>query len=169
MSDTYNRAILIMSAILFVSLLTGGVFLGIKLLSNTPRTIEIKEMEAPDYTFTVNLSGAVVSPGSYPASAEDTLFSILSSAGINTDADTQYININIPYKNRSYEPQKVNINRAEAWLLEALPEIGSTRAKAIVAYRNVQGPFKSYDDLLKVEGITAAILRRISPLITLED
>lgn len=169
MSDTHNRAILIICAILLASLLAGGVFLGIKLLSNSPRPIEIKEMGTPCYTFTVNLSGAVVSPGSYPATAEDTVLSLLSSAGISEDADINYININIPYKNKSNEPQKVNVNRAEAWLLEALPEIGTTKAKAIVAYRDVHGPYRSYDDLLKVEGITTAVLQRISPLITLGD
>ena len=65
--------------------------------------------------------------------------------------------------------QKIDINRAEAWLLEALPGIGQTRAQAIVDYRNENGPFKRIKDLLKVEGIGQGTLDGIEGFITVSD
>lgn len=47
----------------------------------------------------------------------------------------------------------VNINTATQTELEALPEVGPVRAKAIIDYRTKNGPFKSNEDLIKVEGI----------------
>ena len=47
----------------------------------------------------------------------------------------------------------VNINTATQTELEALPEVGPVRAKAILDYRAKNGPFKSADDLKKVEGV----------------
>lgn len=48
----------------------------------------------------------------------------------------------------------VDINSATAdELAAALTGVGSTRAQAIVAERKAHGPFKSADDLVRVEGI----------------
>ena len=47
----------------------------------------------------------------------------------------------------------VNINTATQSELEALPEVGPARAKAIIDYRAKNGPFKTNEDLIKVEGI----------------
>ena len=47
----------------------------------------------------------------------------------------------------------VNINTATQSELEALPEVGPARAKAIIDYRTKNGPFKSNEDLIKVDGI----------------
>jgi competence protein ComEA len=66
-------------------------------------------------------------------------------------------------------PQKVNINRAEAWLLGALPGIGEVRAQAIIDYRQQNGPFRSTNELLKVAGIGTATYERIKDLITVAD
>lgn len=47
----------------------------------------------------------------------------------------------------------VNINTASQAELEGLNGIGPVKAKAIVDYRQKNGPFKSVDDLKKVNGI----------------
>ncbi|MBI2849424.1 MAG: helix-hairpin-helix domain-containing protein, partial [Chloroflexi bacterium] len=65
--------------------------------------------------------------------------------------------------------QKVDINRAEAWLLEALPGIGETLAKRIVDFRRKNGPFRSTEELLKVPGIGTSAYERIRGLITVGE
>jgi len=47
----------------------------------------------------------------------------------------------------------VDINSADAQTLQTLDGIGPSKAQAIVAYRQANGPFKSVDDLGKVQGI----------------
>lgn len=47
----------------------------------------------------------------------------------------------------------VNINTASVEQLTELNGIGEAKAKAIVAYRNEHGPFKSVDQLANVKGI----------------
>ena len=55
----------------------------------------------------------------------------------------------------------VDLNRASAEELDALPGIGPSTAAAIVSYRAQIGPFASIDDLLKVRGIGPAKLDAI--------
>jgi comEA protein len=66
-------------------------------------------------------------------------------------------------------PQKIDINRAEAWLLEALPGIGPSKAQAIIAYRQQNGGFKHIIEVTEVEGIGPAIYEDIKDLITAGD
>ncbi len=47
----------------------------------------------------------------------------------------------------------VNINSATKEQLEALNGIGPVKAQAIIDYRKKNGPFKSLEDVMKVEGI----------------
>jgi competence protein ComEA len=61
----------------------------------------------------------------------------------------------------------VNINTAdEETLVAELKGIGIKRAKAILAYRNEHGPFKSIDDLAKVKGISKRIVDKNRSKIT---
>lgn len=49
---------------------------------------------------------------------------------------------------------QVDINHADArTLAESLSGVGLTKAEAIVAYRNDNGPFERIEDLAKVKGI----------------
>ena len=60
------------------------------------------------------------------------------------------------------EPQAlININTADAALLETLPGIGPALAQAIVAYRSEHGPFSSAEELLAVSGIGESKLSSI--------
>lgn len=57
--------------------------------------------------------------------------------------------------------QKVDLNGADAATLQKeLAGVGEAKAKAIVAYRETNGPFASVDELLEVKGIGKAILDR---------
>ncbi len=47
----------------------------------------------------------------------------------------------------------VNVNTADLEALSLLYQIGPERARRIVAYREAHGPFRSFPDLLRVEGI----------------
>jgi competence protein ComEA len=63
-------------------------------------------------------------------------------------------------KNISYPiSANVNINTADVETLVAeLKGIGPKKGKAIIAYRNEHGPFKSIDDLIKIKGISKRIV-----------
>ena len=57
--------------------------------------------------------------------------------------------------------EPVNINTADATALaKALDGIGPAKAKAIVSYREKNGPFKSVDQLAMVEGITQKLIEK---------
>jgi competence protein ComEA len=60
----------------------------------------------------------------------------------------------------------INLNTATMEELDALPYIGQVRASEIIDYRQVHGPFKRIEDILKVYGITQEIFDRIKDLIT---
>ena len=66
-------------------------------------------------------------------------------------------------------PQKINLNRAEDWLLEALPGIGKEKAQAIIDYRLKHGPFRSINELTKVSGIGTKTLEQVKPLISVAN
>jgi competence protein ComEA len=63
----------------------------------------------------------------------------------------------------------IDINRASAKELEALPSIGPVTAQAIVDYRTANGPFRAVEEIVKVKGIGPATLEKIKPLITVGD
>ena len=116
------------------------------------------------------ISGAVVAPGIYDVRASDRLEDLVKAAGgVTSQADSNQIKLVIPRANASSSPQKININTADTWLLEALPGIGETLAKAIVGYRKQNGPFRFTEDVTKVRGITHRIYEMIQNLITVGE
>ena len=60
----------------------------------------------------------------------------------------------------------LDLNAATAADLETLPGIGPTTAAAIVAYRDLHGPFASVDDLADVAGIGPSKLAALQGLVT---
>ena len=64
---------------------------------------------------------------------------------------------------------KINLNSADAWLLEALPGIGEIKAQAIIDYRQQNGLFKNTAELIKVDGIGLDLYDQIKHLITVCD
>jgi len=57
--------------------------------------------------------------------------------------------------------EMININTATAEELDKLPEIGPTKAKAIVDYRAANGKFASIQDIMKVSGIKEGTFAKI--------
>ena len=51
------------------------------------------------------------------------------------------------------QDSRVNINTADESQLTTLTGIGATRAKAIIAYREENGPFATIEDIMNVQGI----------------
>ena len=51
------------------------------------------------------------------------------------------------------QDSRVNINTADESQLTTLTGIGATRAKAIIAYREENGPFAAIEDIMNVQGI----------------
>lgn len=60
----------------------------------------------------------------------------------------------------------VDVNTAGLDELMALPGIGQTRAQAILADREANGPYRYPEDLIRVKGIGEGILSRILDQIT---
>lgn len=61
--------------------------------------------------------------------------------------------------------KRLDLNRASATELQALPGIGPARAEAIVRWREEHGRFRRVEDLLQVPGVGSATLERLRPLI----
>ncbi len=55
----------------------------------------------------------------------------------------------------------VDVNVADQAALESLPGIGPSKAQAILAWREQNGPFKSLDDLDQVDGIGPSTLANL--------
>lgn len=169
MSSHLDKYWLLIIAFLLISLIAGGTMLAIKQSSYKPIEISLSSTIPSQYKGDIYIGGAVVNPGFYPLREGDTVEALIQTAGTTPDADLSQIKIYVPKTKESHPPQKINLNRAEAWLLDALPGIGPDRAQAIIDYRNQHGPFKRIEDLLKVEGIGSITLDRIRELVTVED
>lgn len=122
----------------------------------------------------VSVTGAVARPGVYVLQNGATLEEALRAAeGATADADLAYVNLSRRARDgdqlhipRSGEaPQRVNINTADPWLLEALPGIGEELAKRIVDYRLQNGYFTRVEDLKLVKGVSPAIFEKLKDLI----
>jgi competence protein ComEA len=136
----------------------------------------------------VHVAGAVASAGVYelPAGAR-TGDAVGLAGGPAADADVDALNLAAPLRDgeRVYVPTvgevvpppvavpgstvaagPVDLNRAGAAELDALPGIGPATAQAIVDHRAANGPFASVDDLEQVRGIGPAKLATIRPLVT---
>jgi competence protein ComEA len=118
----------------------------------------------------IYVDGAIARPGIYPLSASDSLDTLIQACGgISPDADLSRLSLHIPPMGNTVQPQKIDINRAEAWLLQALPGIGEVRAQAIIDYRLQFGPFKHIEEITGVPGISGSVFVKIQDLITVEE
>lgn len=137
-------------------------------------------------SITVEIAGAVVSPGIYEVPVQSRVIDGIEAAGgIVQNANLSSINqvaflmdgqkVTIPFEqateieaSQSIVTGLLNINTATVEQLVELPEIGEVKAQAIVDYRNQNGPFTSVDGLLAVDGVTESVLDVLRPLITVE-
>ena len=59
------------------------------------------------------------------------------------------------------QDNRININTADEAQLTTLTGIGATRAQAIIAYREENGPFASIEDIMNVQGIKEGTFAKI--------
>ena len=137
---------------------------------NRSQPIEISLPTPQELQGEIYIGGAVNNPGFYPFKAGDTVDGIIRAAGGTTaEADFSQLKLYISRIAEEELPQKVNLNRAEAWLLQALPGIGEVRAQAIIDYRQQNGRFRHTNELIKVEGIGTTTYEGIEYLITVAN
>ena len=156
---------------LVIVIIAGGVLLFYKLpggrqpleiVLTTPTPALLAEAE-------VYVGGAVTSPGWYSlGEGQGIEAAIMAAGGATTDADPTKVKLYVFEVDESFQPQRVSINRAELWLLEALPGIGPTLAQRIVDYRNQNGSFERIEELKRVGGIGEAKYEGLEDLITVE-
>ena len=60
---------------------------------------------------------------------------------------------------------RLDINEMSTAQLEAIPGIGEMLAKRIVAYRDANGPFRTLEEVMNVEGIGEKKLDQIASLV----
>jgi len=164
-----DKFYLFVTVFLVTAAIAGGVTLAVQHSRSQPVEIVLSQTEPPELSGELYIGGAVANPGIYALREGDTLQTLLSNAGIEPDADLSHIELYIPRESEEQSPQKIDINRAEPWLLEALPGIGEVLAQRIVDYRSENGPFRRIEDLLKVSGIGEATLEQIKDYITVSD
>lgn len=164
-----DRFYLFVTVFLVIAAIAGGVMLAVQHSRSQPVEIVLSQTELPELSGELYIGGAVANPGIYPLKEGDTLQMLLSDAGVEPDADLSHIEIFVLREGETGLPQKIDINRAEPWLLEALPGIGEVLAQRIVDYRSEHGPFKRIEDLLKVSGIGEGTFEKIKDYITVLD
>jgi len=165
-SKYWTLIIILLVAIIAI----GGIVVWSRYSQSQPIEISISKPPSQELQGEIYIGGAVISSGFYPLRAGDSIEALIQAAGgTTTSADLTRLKLYIPQTGEKQEPQKINLNRAEAWLLEALPGIGEVKARAIIDYRQQNGPFHNINELTKVKGIGAITYEKIKHLITVED
>jgi len=164
-----DRFYLFVTVFLAIAAIAGGIMLAVQHNRNQPVEIVLSQTAPPAQSGEIYIGGAVANPGIYSLKEGDTLQALLSDAVVEPNADLSHIELYIPREGEDHSPQKIDINRAEPWLLESLPGIGEVLAQRIVDYRSENGPFKRIEDLLKVSGIGPATFEKIKDYITVSD
>ena len=163
-----NRLWLLIIALLVAIIATGSIIAWSRYHPGQP--IEISLPPPAEMHGEIYVSGAVSNPGIYNLTADDSIADIIQAAGgITSSAEPGHIELHVPEAGAADSPQKIDVNRAEGWLLEALPGIGEVRAQAIIDYRYHNGPFQHITELTKVEGISITTYEQIKHLITVTD
>jgi len=154
--------------ILLVAIITvGGTVAWSRYSPSQP--IEISLPPTQELPGEIYIGGAISNPGFYPLKTGDSIEAIIQAGGgITSSADPGRLELYITEVGEE-PPQKINLNRAEAWLLKALPGIGEIRAQAIIDYREQNGLFSNINELTKVTGIGTTTYEEIKHLITVAD
>ncbi len=154
--------------LLIAIIIAGSLVIWSRYRQNQP--LEIYIPPGPELQGEIYIGGAVNNPGFYPLKSGDSLEELIRAAGgASAGASLNRTSLYIPGTGEEELPQKVNLNKAEAWLLQALPGIGEIRARAIIDYRQQNGMFHNINELTRVEGIGTATYEKIKNLITVAD
>ncbi|OGN88482.1 MAG: hypothetical protein A2158_08180 [Chloroflexi bacterium RBG_13_46_14] len=168
-TETTSRKILPAAVILLVLIITiGGIIIWSRYEQGDP--VEISHPASEIWDGTVYIGGAVNLPGYYPFTYEDTIETLIRAAGgISGNYTPGNVTLLLNDSKLEQRTQKIDINRAEKWLLEALPGIGEITAQRIIDYRTGNGKFTSTLGLLEVDGIGTSVYENIRELITVSD
>ena len=164
-----NRFFLFATVLLIVAVAAGGVALATKYGGSHPVEIVLPEVKASQQEMEVYVGGDVANPGMYLLKDGDTIQSILSDVGLEADNVPDLIRVYISVEEKRQSLQKIDINRAEPWLLAALPGIGEELSQRIVDYRNEHGPFERIEELCRVKNIGEATFEKVKDYITVLD
>jgi len=152
-------------------IIVGGIFLfqqqpwskeSLEIILTTPVSASTTEWE-------IYVDGAVENPGWYSLEQDNDIRDVLSKAGgSNSNTNPVTAKLYIYENGKSVAPQLISINRAQDWLLDALPGIGIALAQNIIQYREENGPFIMIEELLLVSGIGEAKYDGLKDFITVE-
>jgi competence protein ComEA len=154
--------------------------------ADVPRTSTASVPPVESEVVLAHAAGAVHHPGLYELAPGDRVADLLEAAGGTTRrADLDRVNLAAPVADGSQivvprvgevvvsdapaadQPAgPVDLNTADATLLETLPGIGPATSAAILEYRDANGPFASVDALIDVPGIGEAKLAALADLVT---
>jgi len=165
-SKYWTLLIILLVAIITVS----GIVVWSRYSGSQPIEISLTKPPSQEQLTKIYIGGAVNNPGFYPLKAGDSIEALIqATGGTITSANLSGLKLYIPEVGEEEQPQKINLNRAEVWLLKALPGIGETLAQRIVDYRHQNGPFHNIRQLLQVAGIGTTTYEQIKHLITVTD
>ncbi len=126
------------------------------------------------------VNDAILAAGGFLPSANQTAINLAASLEdgaeilVLSTTDTQAATEQAMNGKKASQPTQaanypININTASLSLLEELPGIGSTKAEAIITYRQEHGPFAKIEDITKVPGIGSGLFSQMKDLITVID
>ena len=157
-------------------LLAAATIVGVRALlphlhAEEATAIEFREnsLNATEGTLSIAVTGAVDHPGLYSISEASTIAELLRLSGAADSEQPLAIDLHVHHAGDAFQAQRVDINRAETWLLEALPGIGPERAMAIVAYRTTRGPFAYPEEIMLVEGVGEGTFDSLRDFITVSQ
>lgn len=154
---------------------------------------EEKEESPEQDLITVDVKGAVKSPGIYDLPVGSRVHDAVQKAGgLTEEADSKSLNlaqkisdealVYVPTKGEEATSQqaasetspstskekRVNLNKASLEELKQVKGLGGKRAQDIIDHREANGKFKSVDELKKVSGIGAKTIEKLKDYVTVD-
>lgn len=154
---------------------------------------EEKDESSEQDLITVDVKGAVKSPGIYDLPVGSRVHDAVQKAGgLTEEADSKSLNlaqkisdealVHVPTKGEEAASQqaasgtspstskekKVNLNKASLEELKQVKGLGGKRAQDIIDHREANGKFKSVDELKKVSGIGAKTIEKLKDYVTVD-
>ena len=154
---------------------------------------EEKEESLEQDQITVDVKGAVKSPGIYDLPVGSRVHDAVQKAGgLTEQADSKLLNlaqkvsdealVYVPSRGEEAASQqtasgtppstskdkKVNLNKASLEELKQVKGLGGKRAQDIIDHREANGKFKSVEELKKVSGIGAKTIEKLKDYVTVD-
>ena len=165
----------------------------VKSKEEIPKDIEETTEVVEQDLITVDVKGAVKSPGIYNLPLGSRVHDAVQKAGGMTEnADSKNLNlaqkvsdealVYVPTKGEEAASQqtasgtvssrskekKINLNKASLEELKQVKGLGGKRAQDIIDHRETNGKFKSVDELKKVSGIGAKTIEKLKDYVTVD-